>query len=285
MTDDEGAWDAPGVPGPDALADAAEAAVRAAGEYLRGRFRDGGTVGEWGTDDVKAEADVVAEERAFDRIRATFPDHALRGEESSRPGDGPVEWVVDPLDGTNNYAVDFPSVATAVAARVDGETLAAAIGEPLLDDVYVAVRGRGATLNGEPLSTAPRDRPLDRSTVSLVVGLPAVRDDDLRADAEAARDALRGRCKRVLETWSPCVDWGLVARGSVAGIVCVHPDVFEQAPGELVAEEAGVVSAAGEGYYVGAADREALAALARTVPADLDVPGGNGEQPEGGDAA
>ncbi|MXR41982.1 inositol monophosphatase [Halobaculum sp. WSA2] len=259
-------WDAAGVPTPEALAETAEAAVRAAGDYLAERFRDGGTVGEYHTDDVKAEADEAAEGLIFEEIREDFPGHTLHGEESGRSGDGRVEWIVDPLDGTNNYAIDYPSIATAVAAQVDGETLVAAIHEPLVDDCYVAVRGEGATVNGEPLSVTPRDRPLDRSTVSLVVGLPAVRDDELRAEADAVRRALSGRCKRVLETWSPCVDWGLLARGSLAGVVCAYPDPFEQEAGELLASEAGAVSVSGEGYYAGAVDEATLAALVETLP-------------------
>ncbi|QZX98577.1 inositol monophosphatase family protein [Halobaculum rubrum] len=260
------AWDAAGVPTPEALAETAEAAVRAAGDYLAERFRDGGTVGEFHTDDVKAEADEAAEELVFGEIRGEFPGHTLHGEESGRSGDGRVEWIVDPLDGTNNYAIDYPSIASAVAAQVDGETLVAAVHEPLVDDCYVAVRGAGATVNGEPLVVTPRGRPLDRSTLSLVVGLPAVRDEELRTEADAVRDALSGRCKRVLETWSPCVDWGLLARGSIAGVVCAYPDPFEQAAGELLASEAGVVSVSGDGYYVGAVDEATLTALVEALP-------------------
>ncbi|WP_284014701.1 hypothetical protein [Halobaculum litoreum] len=100
-----------------------------------------------------------------------------------------------------------------------------------------------------------------------MVGLPAVRDDDLRAEVETVRRELGGRCKRVLETWSPCVDWGLLARGSIAGVVCAYPDPFEQEAGELLAAEAGVVSTAGDGYYAGAVDEETLAALIETLPA------------------
>jgi len=260
------AWDGAGVPTPEALAETAEAAVRSAGDYLAERFRDGGTVGEYRTDDVKAEADEAAEELIFEAIRGEFSGHTLHGEESGRSGDGRVEWIVDPLDGTNNYAIDYPSIATAVAAQVDGETLVAAIHEPLVDDCYVAVRGAGATVNGEPLSVTPRDRPLDRSTISLVVGLPAVRDEELRAEADAVRRALSDRCKRVLETWSPCVDWGLLARGSIAGIVCAYPDPFEQEAGELLASESGVASVSGDGYYVGAVDEATLAAVVEALP-------------------
>ncbi|PSQ08348.1 inositol monophosphatase [Halobacteriales archaeon QS_6_71_20] len=276
MTDDTPAGDGPawdadeGVPSADALAATAEAAVRTAGDRLAERFRDGDTVGDYGVDDVKVEADVAAERLIFDRIRETFPEHALCGEESARAGDGAVEWVVDPLDGTNNYAIGYPSIASAVAARVEGETLAAAIHEPLVDDCYVAVRGGGATVNGRRLRATPADRPLDSSTVSLVVGLSAVREEALRAEVDGVRSALRGRCKRVLETWSPCVDWGLLARGSIAGVVCAYPDPFEQLAGELIAREAGVSSVTADGYYAGAVDEATLAALVEAIPTEPD---------------
>ena len=255
-----------------ALAATAEAAVREAGAYLRERFRTGRAEAEYGEDDVKAAVDVDAEERIAAVLSERHPGHAVDGEEAvGSGGDGDVEWLVDPLDGTNNFAVGYPSIASAATARRDGTALATAIYEPLTDDCYVAVRGEGATLNGDSLSADARDRPLARSTVSLVRGLDAVRDDDLSAAAETVRANLRGRCKRVLETWSPCVDWGLLARGSLAGIVCVHPDRFEQVGGELLAREGGVRSVSADGYYVGAASAEALAAICEAVPA-VDAP-------------
>lgn len=252
------------VASPSALADVAEDAARDAGTILRESFRDG-VEAEFGTDDVKAAVDETAERRIAETIRASYPDHVVDGEETGRSGDGPVEWIVDPVDGTNNYAVGYPSFAVAVAARYEQETLAAVIHEPLADDCYRAVRGGGATVNGDAIR-ADHDRPLDRSTVSLIVGLDAVRDPDLQATTAEIRDGLRDRTKRVLETWSPCVDWGLFARGSLAGVVCVHPDTLEQAPGELLAEEAGAVSVWEGEYYVAAADEATLATLRETLP-------------------
>jgi myo-inositol-1(or 4)-monophosphatase len=144
-------------------------------------------------------------------------------------------------------------------------------------------------VNGTPLS-ADHDRPLARSTASVVLGLDAVRDPARRAEATAVRDRVADRAKRVLETWSPCVDWGLLARGATAGIVCAYPDAIEQAPGELLADEAGVVADwidvgdattdtgntntdagdANHGYYVGAADRTTLSELRDAVRTVLD---------------
>ena len=237
----------------DELRDVAVRAAEAGGDYLAAEFRNGEVAGEYGTDDVKTVADREAESRVIDVIRDAFPDHAVHGEESGPNGDHRYEWVVDPLDGTNNFASGLPVFATAVAVLDDGDPVVSVIYEPLVDDRYVAVAGEGATRNGDPL-TATTDRDLRHGTVSLVVGLPAVRDDDLQARASLIADALGDEAKRVVQTWSPCVDWGLVAGGRLEGIVCFHPDVYEQHAGSLLAAESGVASVTHEDLYVGSPD-------------------------------
>lgn len=243
-----------------ALVDVATRAARAGGDYLAEEFRTGHVDAEYKSDDVKAVADREAEARVLDVIRAAYPDHVFHGEESGRRGESRYEWVVDPLDGTNNFASGLPAFATAVAVLRDGDPVVSTIYEPLPDTLYVARDGAGATVNGEPLETGS-DVTLDNGTVSFVVGLPAVRDDALAARAEEIEAALGQRCKRVVSTWSPCVDWGLVARGALEGIVCFHPDVYEQYAGELLAREAGVASTSADGLYVGAGDEATRDAL------------------------
>ncbi|MFC4356813.1 inositol monophosphatase family protein [Halobium salinum] len=254
----------------DDLADVAVEAARTGGEYLAAEFRDGPVAGDYGADDVKAVADREAEARVLSVVREAFPEHALHGEESGHDGNGDgsrYEWVVDPLDGTNNFAAGLPAFATAVAVVRDGEPVVSAIYEPLPDDLYLATADGGATVGGRRIEVGS-DVSLDAGTVSFVRGLPAVRDPDLCARGDAMYDALEARCKRVVSTWSPCVDWGLLARGSLEGIVCYHPDVYEQYAGELLAEEAGAVSHAEEGLYVGAGDEETLAALRAALDAE-----------------
>ncbi|MFD1686879.1 inositol monophosphatase family protein [Halobellus litoreus] len=225
---------------PPLLEAVAARAVRAGGDYLADAFRDVDIEAEYGTDDVKSAADRVAEERALAVIEEAFPDHAVHGEESGRDGDHRYEWVVDPLDGTNNFAAGIPAFATAACVLADGRPLVSAIYEPLPDSLYLARRGEGATADGESLAAAS-DRSLPQGTVSFVVGLPAVRDDDHRAVAGTMESAVDARCKRVINTWSPCVDWGLLARGGLDGLVAYRPDVYEQYAGALLAEESGVV--------------------------------------------
>lgn len=257
---------------PADLARVAERAVRAGGDYLAEEFRTGAVAGEYGPDDVKAEADREAEARVVEVLHEAYPEHAIHTEEAGRSGTNTTnthEWVVDPLDGTNNFASGLPTFACAVAVRRAEETLVAAIYEPIPDDLYLAVRGDGATVSGEEL-TAGSDVGLREGTVSLVLGLSAIRESSLSRAGEEIRDALDGECKRVLETWAPCVDFGLLTRGSIEGLVAFHPDPFEQYAGELLASEAGVVAERAGPLYVAAGDESTLSQLWRTVQTALD---------------
>ena len=223
----------------DRLATVAARAVRAPGDYLADAFRDGGIDADYRTDDVKTAADRAAEERILDVLEAAYPAHAVHAEESGRAGESRYEWVVDPLDGTNNFAAGVPMFASAVCVLDDGRPAVAAIYEPLSDCLYLARRGGDATADGDPITT-DTDVSLPEGTVSFVVGLPAIRDPERRATADRLESTIDTECKRVLDTWSPCVDWGLLARGGIEGLVAYCPDIYEQYAGELLAAEAGV---------------------------------------------
>lgn len=255
------------------LAAVAAEAVRAGGEYLSEAFRDGPVDGEYDSVDVKAIADRKAERRIRSVIETEYPDHVFHGEESGRAdGRGDTashdyRWVVDPLDGTNNFASGYPKFATAAAVLRNDEPVVAAIYEPLTDSLYLAKRGHGATLNGTPLNAEP-SLPLAHGTVALVIGLSAVTDPTLAQQAERLKLALREQCKRVVPTWAPCVDWGLLARGSIEGLVCFRPEIYEQHAGSLLAAESGVDAVdtvAEDGLYIGAPDPETTARLGDIV--------------------
>ena len=251
----------------DDLAAVAAEAATTGGEYLQAAFRNGSVDGEFSSNDVKAAADRGSETRIQAVIDDHYPTHAFHGEEAGRIGEGDYRWVVDPLDGTNNFASGYPKFATAVAALHNETPVAAAIYEPLTEDLYLAEREAGATLNGESLS-ATTSIPLEHGTVALVVGLSVVTDPAGVTQVRALEAALRERCKRVVTTWAPCVDWGLVARGSIEGIVCVHPNSYEQYAGSLLAAESGVVAndtVAENGRYVGSPDREMTAVIGEIV--------------------
>jgi len=223
----------------------------AGGRHLRERF-GGETDAEFSRHDVKAAADRASEERMLSVIRESHPDHAVYAEESGDVStDGDLRWVVDPLDGTNNFVSGLPSFATAAAVLDDDGPVVGSVYVPVSDDLYVARRGEGTRHDDESVSAAS-DVPTEKATVAFVIGHD-VKLDGRMAEANEMQAALGDATKRVVESWSPCVHWGALARGRLDGMVCFYPDDEEQHVGELLAEEAGAaVARPADGTYVAA---------------------------------
>jgi len=116
--------------------------------------------------DLVTEADRAAQRRVIERIQATYPDDPIVGEEDDAlkqvPKEGPA-WIIDPIDGTNNFVDGIRIWATAVAAVVDGEPVASAVVLPAVGDTYTADT-QTAYCNGTPITVSETDRP-ELSTV------------------------------------------------------------------------------------------------------------------------
>ncbi len=224
------------------------------GAYLRDAYRAEDTDVDAGVHDVKSSADTGAERRILEVIRAAFPDHPIVAEESGRhEGSGEYTWLVDPLDGTNNFESGLPAFATAMtvleaadsgSSIPDSEPVLGVVYVPLLDDLYVATRGGGVRHDGQPVD-GDSDASPETATAVSVIGHDVKRRPEQAAVSESINRALEDRCKRRLESWSPTVHWGLLARGRLDGIVCYRPDAEEQLLGELFAVESGLLTARG----------------------------------------
>src|SRR5262245_8447034 len=136
-----------------ALRDLAVASALRAGDHLRDRFGKDVGVRRKGAIDLVTEADHAAEALAIEVIRATRPADAILAEERGGEGEGArVRWLIDPLDGTTNFAHAFPFFAVSIGAEVDGVLAAGAVHVPMLGEMFAAARGAGATLNGRPIA-------------------------------------------------------------------------------------------------------------------------------------
>jgi myo-inositol-1(or 4)-monophosphatase len=242
----------------------AREAATGAGAYLRERFQQGALEADYRAGDVKTAADRGAEQRVLEVLRDAYPGHAVRAEESGHhEGDGSDYcWVVDALDGTNNFAAGVPTFGVAVTLLDGDGPLVTAVTVPVLEDTYLARRGGGVTYNGRPVTAGDGDtvQP-SHATVASVIGAPVLADDALYDRHREQVRAVRGVCKRVVETWAPVVYWGLLARGRVDGYVTFHPDDREQAAGELLAGEAGCRRRCDGPLTVFARDEPTVAAL------------------------
>ena len=243
----------------------ARAACRAGGVALRERYRDDDHEGDYYVHDVKAAADEAAESRMLPVIRGAFPDHEIYAEEAGElGGDGPYRWVVDPLDGTNNFTAGLPTFATAITVLENDEPQLAVVYLPNTDEMYVARKGRGVEYNGKSVD-CQSDLALATSTVAVIVGRNVPENPDLNAAADDIREAVRNRVKRVENSWAPTVHTGLFARGRFQGIVQFHPDPEESDATELFAEESGASIHREENLFIAGSDDEKLEGLKTAV--------------------
>ena len=126
-----------------------------AGRLLLERFHTEFTISHKGTVNLVTEVDLAAEELIVSTIRKAFPDHSILAEErhSQNRGKG-IVWVIDPLDGTTNYAHGYPVFSVSIGLEIEGEVEWGAVFDPTRNELFSARRGFGATCNGIPLSVS-----------------------------------------------------------------------------------------------------------------------------------
>ncbi len=139
------------------LSTAIEAAQNA-GQLIRENFGSTLVVNEMKKHDIKLELDVRSQQLITDTLLNRFPDHAILGEEGDATGTGPIEWIVDPIDGTVNYFFGIPHFCVSIAARDQQtkEKLVGVILDPMQDELWTVVKGGQAELNGQPIRVSDR---------------------------------------------------------------------------------------------------------------------------------
>ena len=200
----------------DERAAVAERAARAGAAVANERFRTDIDVETKGEDDVVTEADRAAQRAVIEEIRGSFPTDAVVGEEEDERKSVPEEgaaWVIDPIDGTHNYVRDSRVWATAVAAVVDGEPVAAAIVAPALGDTYTA-DADGAFRNGEPIAVSDTADPR-RATVDPTIWW----DHDARDEYARACEAIVTRFSDMRRFGAAQVVLPTVAAGGLEGTI------------------------------------------------------------------
>jgi myo-inositol-1(or 4)-monophosphatase len=137
------------------LAVAVEAAL-SAGRILKERADSIGKIQYKGEIDPVTEIDLLCEQEVIAIIKRQFSDHAFLAEESgATEGDAEHLWIIDPLDGTVNYAHGYPCYCVSIGYQHKGEVVAGVVYNPCLDELFVAEKGQGATLNGKPITVSP----------------------------------------------------------------------------------------------------------------------------------
>ncbi len=230
---------------------AALRAACAAGEIQRGLFGRLTRVDYKGPYDPVTEADRASEEAIVGVLRGAFPGHAFLGEEGGQRGAGAYTWLIDPLDGTHNYARTFPWFAVSIALRHHARIVAGVVLNTMFGELYAAEAGGGAyaaaarDLPPDPVGWADRSRwrrisvsdvgRLDGATLST--GFPAT-VAETRLNVDHFTNLLLAAA-RIRNIGSAALSLAAVALGQTDGYWEIGPSAWDFAAGALLVQEAG----------------------------------------------
>ena len=194
-----------------------------------------------GDRNLVTSADLASERAIIELITQRFPDHRILAEESAQTatpesyGEG-YTWVIDPIDGTTNYAHGHFQVGISVACVLNGESVAAAVAAPFLNEIFTATKGGGAYLNGTPIHCTPTT---------------AVSDAVVTTGFPYRRENVHNICARIERVVRVCRDLRRLGAASLdlCWIACGRLDAYfeegiqpwDAAAGVLIAREAGAV--------------------------------------------
>ncbi len=253
----------------------AEDAARQGGAILRERFGRPHDVRYKGTIDMVTEADQASEALIASLVRAAYPDHDLLGEEGARGASSgsPWRWVIDPLDGTTNFAHNLPTFAVSIGLEYEGQPALGVVYDPMRDECFAAARGHGATLNGNPIHVSPVE---DLIGSVLVTGFSY--DIERRARQAHLWRTFLTQVQAIRQTGSAALNLCYVAAGRIDGYWERGISPWDVAAGAAILLEAGGVITDMQGNPYRSDDRVVLAGnpvIHRTM---LGVIGDAGEE-------
>jgi myo-inositol-1(or 4)-monophosphatase len=217
--------------------DTAIEAVTRAGEMMMARFGQNLRVDKKGAIDLVTEVDVAVERMFRELIAQRYPGHAILAEELGGSQSAPAGpcWVFDPIDGTTNFAHGLPIFCASLALEVDGAAEIGAVFDPTRGELFTAVRGEGAWLNGERLHVSSAAQLVD---AMLVTGFPY--DVHQRvAEIIGLFGEFVGRARAVRRLGSAAIDLCYVACGRMDAFWESDLKPWDIAAGALIAAEAG----------------------------------------------
>ncbi|MFO0903067.1 MAG: inositol monophosphatase family protein [Pirellulales bacterium] len=215
----------------------AQQAARIGGEIVLRHYREGVVMRGKQSYNLVSDADTEAEHAIVSAIRASFPHHSILAEEAHRDRvDAEHLWVIDPLDGTNNFAHRIPQFAVSVAYYRDGQPECGVVYQPLTDEWYVARRGCGAFHDGQAVQVSNSTR-LDQAL--LGVGFFYDRDKMMDATLAAIGDLFRQQIHGIRRFGAASLDLCWVGLGRFDGFFEYELAPWDFAAGRLFVEEAG----------------------------------------------
>ena len=212
--------------------------ARDAGQILLEKFGRKINVSKKGDINLVTEADLASEELIIERIKSYYPKHSILAEEAGNAvvigGENKWKWVIDPLDGTTNFAHGYPCFCVTIALEHNDEIVLGVTFDPTRGEMFAAERGRGASLNGKPIRVSETE---DLSEALIVTGFPY--DFKRRADFARHLTEFLLQSRGVRRDGSAAIDMAYVACGRFDGFWEEGLNPWDMAAGLLLIEEAG----------------------------------------------
>ena len=212
--------------------------AREAGQILLEKFGRKINISKKGDIDLVTEADLASEKAIIERIKSHYPKHSILAEESGEAivagGDSSWKWIVDPLDGTTNFAHGYPCWCVTLALEHDGEIVVGVTFDPTRDELFAAEKGKGATLNNKPIRVSETEK---LSEALIITGFPY--DFKQREDFAKHLTEFLLKSRGVRRDGSAAIDMAYVACGRFDGFWEEGLNPWDVAAGVLLIEEAG----------------------------------------------
>ncbi|MCA9044126.1 MAG: inositol monophosphatase [Planctomycetaceae bacterium] len=217
--------------------DLALTAAHAAGDILMRYSREGVSIREKAASDLVSDADVDAERAIVDMIKGRFPDHSILAEEGyATQGEAEHLWIVDPLDGTTNFAHGIPHFAVSIAYYHQGVPQVGVVWNPAREDCFMAARGHGAWHNGVRKTVSPAKQ---MSEVLVGVGFYYDRGRSMEATLAAIGDIFRQQIRGIRRWGTAALDLCHVGSGLYGAFFEYQLAPWDFGAGRLFVEEAG----------------------------------------------
>lgn len=214
----------------------AKEAVIEAGNLAKSKFGQTYEVDYKGVnEDLVTEIDIMAEEIIVSAINKHFPTHKIQSEEMGANGkDSDWLWQIDPLDGTNNFAIGLPVFSSSIVLLHKNIPVLAVIYEPMINRLFFSTLNGGTYCNDKSIEMKDNEK-----SKKLSVGW--IQGHEVQNDQKAVdlRQYIDLNCKRMIRLWAPTIQWCMLANGDLDGIILYNSPGEDLLPGILMVKEAG----------------------------------------------